>query len=159
MQAILIAILPDTITVVWSNHGGDDDDDGLVTAAMILATQLPRSIRQHMFWDTIGFSSKRHAHGFRYHAPRDTRSPPVSISISLDFSVVHTSASLDIARYQHAWLSCSLHFCQHHPSTVSPSTMFVCRYCHGAPFATSPRRLDGDAIAGPFSLRVAVRGR
>ena len=73
MQAILIAILPDTITVVWSNHGGDDDDDGLVTAAMILATQLPRSNRQHMFWDTIGFSSKRHAHGFRYHAPRDTR--------------------------------------------------------------------------------------
>ena len=54
------------------NHGGNDDD-GLVTAAMILATQLPRSNRQHMFWDTIGFSSKRHAHGFRYHAPRDTR--------------------------------------------------------------------------------------
>ena len=58
MQAILIAILPDTITVVWSNHGGDDDDDGLMTAAMILATQavsarqhgeLPRTIRQHMF--------------------------------------------------------------------------------------------------------------
>ena len=38
-------------------------------------------------------------------------------------------------------------------------TLLVCRYCHGASFAPSPRRLGGDAIVGSLSLRVAVNGR
>ena len=42
---------------------------------------------------------------------------------------------------------------------VSTSTALVCGYCHGAPFAPSPGRLGGDAIAGSLSLRVAASGR